>query len=399
MSNYMNIVNFIKDIDYKLKDNQYCNGVDLQTDVYKISEFVWKDVYKTDKPDLNNMCKIHEYLIDEVCKIHKSEENCFNNKRLKENLNIKKINNQIKDGKRASNIYLFNNYDYDYYFIGDLHSDDFSLKRIISQCSFFDNIIKENKIRLIFLGDYVDRGKSHFKLLENILILKYLFPENIYLLRGNHDGGFIKDEKVKLCVGIGKEENENDYFLMYIYNLSKVNSTFNLKMVAKYLEFFGSLCNIAFINHKYISILGVHGGIPRAKKDDKSFYNYINCISDLTDESIVDNKNKSIVHNMLWSDPHDNQEDLRENSGRFIFTHEQFKEFRNIIGFDVLIRGHEAERDGYKRFFNDRLYTIFSSGMILKDTNNINDVTAYYDVAPKIIRINKNGEIEVISVI
>lgn len=398
MRHSMNVINFINEIYYKLMSNQYCSGVDLKTDIYKIKDSIWREIYSIDKSDLNDLCKVHEYLIDEVCKIHETEEDCYNYKILRKNLNIKDISNQINDGKRASNIYCFNDYDYEYYFIGDLHSDDFGLKRILNQCNFFDNTIKENKFRLVFLGDYIDRGKEHLKLLESILILKYLFPKNVFLLRGNHDGGSIKDDEVKLCTRIGEDENENDYFLMYIYNLTKVNSTFSFKMIEKYLKFFNSLCNIAFISQKNISILGVHGGIPRAKNKDSDFYNYIGCISDLTNEDIVDIRNDSIMDNILWSDPYDNQGDFREDSKRFNFTYEHFEEFRNIIGFDILIRGHEAEIEGYKRFFDDKLITLFSSGMILKDNININDDTAYNDVTPKIIRLNKESEIEIIAV-
>lgn len=398
MRHSMNVINFINEIYYKIMSNQYCSGVDLKTDIYKIKDSIWREIYSIDKSDLNDLCKVHEYLIDEVCKIHEMEEDCYNHKLLRENLNIKDISNQIKDGKRASNIYCFNDYDYEYYFIGDLHSDDFGLKRILNQCNFFDNVIKENKFRLVFLGDYIDRGKEHLKLLENILILKYLFPKNVFLLRGNHDGGSIKDDEVKLCTRIGEDENENDYFLMYIYNLAKDNSTFSFKMIEKYLDFFNSLCNIAFISQKNISILGVHGGIPRAKNKDSDFYNYIRCIANLTNEDIVDIRNDSIMDNILWSDPYDNQGVFREDSKRFNFTYEHFEEFRNIIGFDILIRGHEAEIEGYKRFFDDKLITLFSSGMILKDNININDDTAYNDVTPKIIRLNKKSEIKIIAV-
>lgn len=394
MRDYMEIINFINKIKYKLEHSDYSSGDDLQRDIYNIRELLWSEINNIHTSDLNNLCKVHEYLIDEVCKMHKKENDSCNHKLFKESLNIKELNSRLKDGKRASNIYVFNNHEYEYYFIGDLHSDSFSLNRIMTQCNFFNNIIEGKKVRFIFLGDYVDRGKAHLKLLQNILILKYIFPENIYLLRGNHDGGSVNEGKVKLCVGKPKDASEDDFFLMYILNLSQNNSTFNLNILDKYLEFFNSLCNIAFVNHKNKSILAVHGGIPRARKDALGAYNYINCISDLTNDTIEDNIKRTIVHNMLWSDPYNNQGDLREDSGRFRFTFEQFEEFRNTIGFDILIRGHQAEKEGYKNHFDDRLFTIFSSGAILESNENINNETAYEDVAPKIIKLDKESEIQ-----
>lgn len=100
---------------------------------------------------------------------------------------------------------------------------------------------------------------------------------------------------------------------------------------------------------------------------------------------------------MLWSDPSDSKEDLRENSGRFSFTAEHFDEFQDRIKFDLLIRGHEVEEEGYKKFFNDRLCTIFSSGAILENNININNKTAYDDVDPKIIKFSNSGQLSLLS--
>ena len=83
--------------------------------------------------------------------------------------------------------------------------------------------------------------------------------------------------------------------------------------------------------------------------------------------------------------------------GRFRFTAEHFDEFQNNIKFDLLIRGHEAEKEGYKKFFNDRLITIFSSGAILLNNININDETAYEDITPNIIKFSKSGQVSLLD--
>ena len=79
------------------------------------------------------------------------------------------------------------------------------------------------------------------------------------------------------------------------------------------------------------------------------------------------------------------------------FTAEDFDEFQNNIKFDLLIRGHEAEKEGYKKFFNDRLITIFSSGAILLNNININDETAYEDITPNIIKFSKSGQVSLLD--
>lgn len=392
MKDYCSIIKFIEKVKYNITNNKYGSHENLESDFYNINKYIFEDLDNLTESDLSNLCKVHEFLIDKVCKIHSSEENVVNEKLFKNNLDIKNLSTHLKDGKRAFNIYSFNNCNYNYYFIGDLHSDTISLMKILEKCNFFNCIVNGHNIRLIFLGDYVDRGKAHIKMLSCILLLKYIFHENIYLLRGNHDGGTIIKDGVKLCVGKPKNELDEDYYLLYLYKLSKTNRSFSSHMINNYLNFFNSLCNIAFINSLSTTIMAVHGGIPRPRKENCTYYNYINNIHNLTDENIVDNINRSITHNMLWSDPWNNGDNLREDSGRFRFTVDHFEDFRKKLNFDLLVRGHEAEKDGYKKFFNGKLFTIFSSGSIFHNSKDINTETAYKDISPKMLRFTKNGE-------
>ncbi|MCQ1531383.1 metallophosphoesterase family protein [Lutispora saccharofermentans] len=397
MNHCEDIIEYIKRIKENLYNDIYHSGEDLGRDFSKINELTGIKTNTMEYENLNEAFAVQEFLIDEVCKIHESENDLVNEKLLSKSINIKELNEHLNDGKRAFKIYSFNESGYDYFLIGDIHSDTVSLKRILQICDFFSNVVEKKKERLIFLGDYVDRGKAHIKTLEYILALKFIFPDHVYLLRGNHDDGVLMGDRIKLCVGKPDDERDEDYFLLYLDNILKNDDELRLRIINSYLNFFNSLCNIAFINNQTVSLMAVHGGIPRPRKNDLKYYSYIHSISDLTNAQIIDTMNKTICNNMLWSDPCNGEEDLRESSGRFRFTAEHFDEFQSDIKFDLLIRGHEAEEEGYKNFFDDRLITIFSSGAILENNININDETAYEDVTPKIIKFSKSGQVSLLG--
>ncbi|MEG0611070.1 MAG: metallophosphoesterase family protein [Clostridium sp.] len=397
-SNYRYIIRQIEKVKYNVKKRKYNSGLELYKAIETISENLWMDIESIETSNLSNLSKVHEFLIDEVCKIYNAEESEINNNLIAENINSKSICNDIEDGKISSRIYLFNDDGYEYYFIGDIHSDDFIIDKILDSINFFESMVKGEKVRLIFLGDYVDRGKSHLKLIEKILTLKFIFPGNIFQLQGNHDCGIIENDVIKLCIGKPVEDKDEDYFLLYLDNLSKINGSFSRKLIAGYLSVFYSMAIIAIVNNKEQTILGVHGGLPRPDRTKENIYGYISNIKDLTDETIVDVTNRTIVHNMLWSDPLRGGYSLREDSGRFRFKEEEFSSFANLIGIDLLIRGHEAHENGCEKYFNDKLYSVFSSGVIIKDNENVNLVTAYKEVNPKIINVNVNKELSLIEV-
>lgn len=378
------IIGHINNIKSNLVNNQYLNGYDLEADFSKINSLTEVNSNYDLPQNLVDLFTVHKLLIEEVCKIHNSELSSENEKLFTIALNINPIISKLEDAKSAFKIYAFNDESFDNYLIGDIHSDTISLMKILETVDFFNSIVANKKFRLIFLGDYIDRGKAHIKTIEYFLALKYIFPNNIYLLKGNHDGGTIVNTEVKLVVGRDPLEVDDDYFFLYLNNLVDLNANLDIEIVINYITFFNSLCNLAFVNNKTMTILAVHGGIPRSRNSELGGYSYIDNLSTLTDLSIIDNLNATISHNMLWSDPVETVGDLRETKRRFAFNYEQFSEFQSLIGFDILIRGHEAEPSGYRSFFNDNLFTIFSSGVLLENNININTETAYQEVSPNI---------------
>lgn len=65
--------------------------------------------------------------------------------------------------------------------VGDLHGQFYDL---ISMFSIVGPVMKTS---YLFLGDYVDRGKFSIQTFLLLICLKLKYPENVVLLRGNHE--------------------------------------------------------------------------------------------------------------------------------------------------------------------------------------------------------------------
>lgn len=386
------IIKILEDIKEKFQNKTYEKAEDLKYAFYNTIFLLWKDLDDLNRDNLSDLFILHKFLIDEVVSIHESENSRINEEIMKKNINIRSVSDTLEDSKRAFNIGFFKDENSEYFLVGDIHSDCYSVQSILEKTDFFARAYKGEDIKIIFIGDYVDRGKSHFKLLQHILTLKYLFPENIFLQKGNHDTGKLIDGKIKMGVRKSAKSLEKDWFLLYLYNLVNKNPSLPFEIINSYLKFFDSLSVLSFIVHKEKILMVAHAGIPRYRgKED--FYSYINSISDLTNEEVKDHLGKTIVNNIIWSDPTTAEKDLKENKGRFKFTQEHFDEFRKLIGFDTFVRGHEVETRGYKSIFDENFITIFSSGVIIREGKNVNRDTSYTNVRPHIVNFTKDGEI------
>ncbi len=342
-----------------------------------------------DTEDLSEFSRVQAFLLQEVVRIHEEEKNndpeieqIFSN-----TLHLDKLKKSLIGNFSINGIYYLNNEECDYYFIGDIHSDAFIFRLLLGECKFFENIYQQKSFKFIFLGDYVDRGRNHFKTVENIMLLKYLFPENIYLLMGNHDIG--KIEGTEVTIYLKKMEEEKDYFYYYLRDIATKNDTFSNTLIGLYQEFLNNLNVLAFPMNSRYSFIGVHGGIPRPTDEpvNQDFFEYIKNHRELTDDSL-DFKNLRIRNSLLWSDPSDRGCSSVSDTKRFKFCRDHFKSFKLKIGFDVLIRGHQAIKDGVQSFYNNSLYTVFSSGSVMSNNENINTDTVYKAVTPKVLKFD-----------
>jgi len=343
--------------------------------------------------------------------IHKDKKNIFNeiserlslknkDKNQQANLLYKKILKDeydisghvikllIKDliSEQNEKIITFQKQNKKFYLIGDLHQDLFSLNKILETVDFINNY---SNIHLVFLGDYIDRGDDKIHLINKLIILKFLFPDNITLLRGNHE--LYKKENGEYHTIMANPDDSYHFEILTAINNNPdeykhlISQGYDKELIILYAKFFDSLPVLSLFDFPEIRILGVHGGLPRFRKlEAKNVEELLNQKDDI---------GISQYWNMLWSDPYDDNEKFYKLTSaiRFKFSKSQFIEFCKKYNIDMIIRSHEAFKEGFKTFYDERLISIFSNGNKDDEYQTINERSAYSLVRPAFVQINEDN--------
>lgn len=208
--------------------------------------------------------------------------------------------------------------------VGDIHGQYTDLIRMFEMCGFPPNS------NYLFLGDYVDRGKQSLETILLLLCYKLKFPENFFLLRGNHE-----------CANVTRVYGFYD----------ECKRRCNIKVWKAFVDTFNTLPIAAIVAQK---IFCVHGGLSPslAHMDD------IRQIARPTDVP-----DYGLLNDLLWSDPADMENDWESNERgvSYCFGKKVIMEFLQRHDFDLVCRAHMVVEDGYE-FFTDRvLVTVFSA--------------------------------------
>ncbi|OMJ90429.1 hypothetical protein SteCoe_7236 [Stentor coeruleus] len=207
---------------------------------------------------------------------------------------------------------------------GDIHGQYFDLLRL------FDYGGYPPDANYLFLGDYVDRGKQSLETVCLLLAYKIKYPENFFLLRGNHE-----------CASINR-----------IYGFyDECKRRYSIKLWKTFTDCFNCLPIVAIIDDK---ILCMHGGLSPELSNMEQIRRVLRP---------VDVPDSGLLCDLLWSDPEKSVQGWGDNERgvSFTFGNEVVTNFLRKHDMDLICRAHQVVEDGYEFFAKRQLVTVFSA--------------------------------------
>jgi serine/threonine-protein phosphatase 6 catalytic subunit len=226
---------------------------------------------------------------------------------------------------------------------GDIHGQFFDLLHL------FEMGGQVPHTSYIFMGDFVDRGHHSVETLELLLCLKARYPDNITLLRGNHE-----------CRQVTK------VYGFYDECIRKYGSANAWRYCTEVFDYFTLA---AVIDGR---ILCVHGGLS----------------PDLTtiDEIRLIDRQQEIPHegaycDLMWSDPADVESwAISERGAGWQFGASVTKQFNELNGLELICRAHQLVQEGYKYMFQRKdLVTVWSAPNYCYRCGNVASILAFDD--------------------
>jgi diadenosine tetraphosphatase ApaH/serine/threonine PP2A family protein phosphatase len=221
--------------------------------------------------------------------------------------------------------------------ISDLHGDSKSLFRILSEINYKQFLSKELN-KLVFLGDYIDRGSDSLSIIYSVCYLKSKYPDSVIVMRGNHEA----PAEFPFSPHDFPYEIEDRFGNLWREIYEEILSMFRLLTLA------------TVVRQK---LLLVHGGLPTKEAAAENFRESIA----FAHESQVKN---SVLEEILWNDPRQideenkGQERSRRGLGRY-FGPSVTRTWLQATGTKAVIRGHEPCQ-GFRLDHDNMIMTLFS---------------------------------------
>ena len=177
------------------------------------------------------------------------------------------------------------------------------------------------KTKMLFLGDYVDRGEYGVEVVCYLMCLKLTHPDDVYLLRGNHES--------------------RDMTQMFNFRDQCVTA-YDQEVYENIMELFDNLPVACLVNGLYLTM---HGGISD-QLQKVSTINKLDRFREVDEEGLL--------ADLLWADPAPQRKCNRDycfNDDRqisVIFGKNPVKSLLKREGLRAIIRGHQMKQKGYK---------------------------------------------------
>jgi len=180
--------------------------------------------------------------------------------------------------------------------------------------------------RIVYIGDYVDRGPRGVENLEYLLGLLLEEPERVTLLRGNHESLFMN-----YYYGF-REEAVNKRGEDYLYAVEEVYK------------------NLPFAALLPGGVLVVHGGIPCRKcgyrpEEPMSLVEIRERLEKVKGSEAAAEPSDPVATQLLWNDPRGNLEWFMPSPrgpGIYLYGREAWGSFLEANSLGLLVRAHEA---------------------------------------------------------
>ena len=233
-------------------------------------------------------------------------------------------------------------------FVGDLHGELHCARAV-------QRYIREyEKYHFVFLGDYADRGPKQIETFNLVMSLVLAHPKRVIMLRGNHES-----DRIATKYGF--------------YNV--VTKAHSFSVFKHYSRIFEVL---PIAVYKKGILFACHGGVPEGVSTIEEIQSKNRRHPDFPDDTLFQ---------IVWNDPEEKDYSFRPNTrgerarlyGKIGFT-----EFMKSIDAQIMFRAHQVFPKGIKRFFDNRLVSVFSA-------------TYGPRVKPKIVRMSRDLTIEALD--
>jgi len=236
---------------------------------------------------------------------------------------------------------------------GDIHGQ---LRDLLLLFHAFGNGLlsskSEMKMKLVFNGDFVDRGAHQLAVVGILFALKVAFPNDVFLVRGNHE-----------------EKAMNEKYGFHKECMDHMGKSWGKKVFQLVQGTFNNLPLACLIGRR---VLCVHGGIGDGKW---SLQDLLQVRRPLNEERLNADENRWI-YGLLWSDPIEDSKNGKDGSHGVFGVHPSprgklatkfgwnvTKTFCARNGLSLIIRSHQSKQNGvgFEVMHENLLMRVFSA--------------------------------------